>query len=43
MSRCDKCPYNDGWRGEEIICMLDRDPRDCMVDRELQGYEEAEE
>lgn len=26
---CKDCPYNGGVRGEEIICRLDRDPREC--------------
>ena len=29
MSYCDECPFNDGVRGEEIICMMDQDPTDC--------------
>lgn len=31
MSLCDECPYNCGVRGEEIICSLDNDPRECTV------------
>lgn len=29
MSRCDDCLFNDGVRGEEIICVLDRSPDEC--------------
>lgn len=29
MSYCDTCPFNSGVRGEEIICDMDQDPRDC--------------
>ena len=38
MSRCTHCPYNGGApREEEIICRLDRDPRECH-----RRYEEME-
>lgn len=28
---CGDCPYNHGVRGEEIICILDHDPRFCPM------------
>ncbi len=28
---CRDCPYNKGVRGEEIICSLDYDPRECIL------------
>ena len=32
MSMCEDCPYNGGSpREEEIICRLDRDPRECTL------------
>lgn len=31
VSSCKDCPYNVGVRGEEIICSLDNDPRECTV------------
>lgn len=33
MSYCDECPFNDGVRGEEIICEMDKDPTDCPYKR----------
>lgn len=31
---CADCPYNEGVRGEEIICAFDFDPRECLYRRE---------
>jgi len=33
---CDDCPYNHGVHGEEIICVFDRDPSDCIYRRRLE-------